>query len=630
MTFSELGLREEILQALEELGFKSPTPIQEEAIPQLLEGERDLVGLAQTGTGKTAAFGLPLLEKIDFDEKVVQAVVIAPTRELCVQISNDFKTFSKHIRNANIATIYGGASIETQAREVKRGAQIVVATPGRLVDMLKRRLVKFDDVKIAVLDEADEMLNMGFKEDIDAILDTTPKDKNVWLFSATMPKEVAKISKNYMDNPIEITVGGKNTSNVNIKHEYYCVSNRDRYLALKRILDINLDIYGLVFCRTKRETQEVADNLMKDGYNAQPLHGDLSQGQRDKVMQNFRDKTLQVLVATDVAARGIDVDDITHVINYNLPDDIENYTHRSGRTARAGKMGVSLIFVTPKEVFKIKQIEKQIQMEFTKQEVPSGKDVCKQQLFNLIENVRNTVVKEDEIGEYLPSIFEIFENATKEEVITQFVSAEFNKFLEYYSKANDLNAKPGDKGRDRDRDSGRGRDRDDNERGGRKNRNVSDEGKQRIFMNMGLDAGLNKGAVVRLVCQYADIPSSEIGRIDLFNEFSFFDVSQENAEKVLNSVQGVEYNNQRMNVEKAAARDGSSSDSRGGGRSRGGDSGRRSSGGERRSGGGDRRSGSGGNTRNKYGSGSSDKPRSSSSRTTERKDGEKRRPRKRS
>ncbi len=634
MTFSELGLREEILQALTDLGFESPTPIQEEAIPQLLEGERDLVGLAQTGTGKTAAFGLPLLEKVNFDEKYVQAVVIAPTRELCVQISRDLKTFSKHIKGAQIATIYGGASIDTQAREVKRGAQVVVATPGRLIDMLKRRLVKFDDVQIVVLDEADEMLNMGFKEDIDAILDSTPEDKSVWLFSATMPKEVAKISKNYMENPIEVTVGSKNSSNENITHQYYCVSHRDRYGALKRILDINVDIYGLVFCRTRRETQEVADNLMEDGYNAQPLHGELSQGQRDKVMQNFRKKSLQVLVATDVAARGLDVDDITHVINYNLPDDIENYTHRSGRTARAGKKGVSMIFVTPKEVYKIKQIEKQIQMSFNKEEVPTGEEVCKLQLFNMVENVRKAEVQEDKIGEYLPAINELFADSTKEEVIAQFVSAEFNKTLAYYSKSNDINAKGNDRGRDRDDRNDRGRDRDRGDR--RKNRNVSDEGKQRFFMNMGLDAGLNKGAVVRLVCQYADIPSSEIGRIDLFNEFSFFDVSKENADLVLDKVQGVDFNNGSLHVEKAADRDGGGRS--GGGRSGGRSGGRRSGGGDRRSGGerrsggrsGDRRSGGdSSNSRNRYSSHPDRSSSRSSSERSDRRDGERRRPRRR-
>jgi ATP-dependent RNA helicase DeaD len=644
MTFSELGLREEILQALTDLGFESPTPIQEEAIPQLLEGERDLVGLAQTGTGKTAAFGLPLLEKVNFDEKYVQAVVIAPTRELCVQISKDLKTFSKHIKGAQIATIYGGASIDTQAREVKRGAQVVVATPGRLIDMLKRRLVKFDDVRIVVLDEADEMLNMGFKEDIDSILDSTPEDKSVWLFSATMPKEVAKISKNYMDNPIEVTVGSKNSSNENITHQYYCMSHRDRYGALKRILDINVDIYGLVFCRTRRETQEVADNLMEDGYNAQPLHGELSQGQRDKVMQNFRKKSLQVLVATDVAARGLDVDDITHVINYNLPDDIENYTHRSGRTARAGKKGVSMIFVTPKEVYKIKQIEKQIQMSFNKEEVPTGEEVCKLQLFNMVENVQNAEIQEDKIGEYLPAINELFADSSKEEVIAQFVSAEFNKTLAYYSKSNDINKRGDDRGRDRDERNDRGRDRGDR----KNNRNISDEGKQRFFMNMGLDAGLNKGAVVRLVCQYADIPSSEIGRIDLFNEFSFFDVSKENADIVLDKVQGVDFNNASLHVEKAADRDGGGRSGGGGGRSRERSSGRsgdrrsgssdRRSGGDRRSsGGGDRRSSSrpsserrsgGGDSRNKYSS-HPDRSESRSSGSSDRKDGERRRPRRR-
>lgn len=336
MTFKELGLRDEVLNALQDLGFVNPTPIQIQAVPHLIQHKSDLVGLAQTGTGKTAAFGLPLIQHTDFDQKYVQALVVAPTRELCVQISEDFKKFTKYIKGAQIATIYGGASIDKQAKEIRSGAQIVVATPGRLIDMLSRKILKINEVGIVVLDEADEMLNMGFKDAIDEILDSTPDTKSVWLFSATMPKEVAKIASNYMENPFEITVGNKNEGNVNIKHEYYVVRDRDRYHALKRVLDYNPNIYGLIFCKTKHATQDVADMLMRDGYNAEPLHGDLSQIQRDKVMAKFRDKTLQILVATDVAARGIDVDQITHVINYNLPDEIENYTHRSGRNRKSG------------------------------------------------------------------------------------------------------------------------------------------------------------------------------------------------------------------------------------------------------------------------------------------------------
>lgn len=568
MTFKEIGLSEPILKALQDLGFENPTPIQEQAIPQLLETERDLVGLAQTGTGKTASFGLPMLEKVDFSKDHVQALVVAPTRELCVQISSDLQVFSKYIKNAKVATIYGGASIDKQAREIKKGAQIVSATPGRLIDMINRKLVNLKDVKVVVLDEADEMLNMGFKEDIDSILDGTPMDKSVWLFSATMPKEVSKIAKNYMEDPIEITVGSKNSSNENIKHEYYCVQNRNRYYALKRVLDFNPNIYGLIFCRTKRETQEVADNLMRDGYNAEPLHGDLSQMQRDKVMEKFRDKTLQILVATDVAARGIDVDDITHVINYNLPDDIENYTHRSGRTARAGKHGISLIFVTPKEVYKIKQIEKQIKKQFSLEQVPSGEDICREQLFSLVDNIKRTAVREEQIEDYLPTVMELFEDFTKEELITRFVSAEFNKFLEYYERAGDLNANPSGKGDDGDYE-GRGS-RGDSRRKDRR----GDDNKERFFVNMGLSVGLNKGAIVRLICQHANIPSSELGRIDLFNEFSFFDANPEHAEAILSKGSKIEYNGKAMKVELAGSgkkkeRSGDRSNDRSGDRNRG-------------------------------------------------------------
>lgn len=593
MKFSEIGLSDELLSGLNDLGFEKPTQIQEEAIPQLLESNRDLVGLAQTGTGKTAAFGLPMIEKVDFSKGHVQALVIAPTRELCVQISRDIQNFSKYHKEAKVATIYGGASIDKQAKEIKRGAQIISATPGRLIDMIKRRLVNLKDVEIVVLDEADEMLNMGFKEDIDSILDGTPDSKAVWLFSATMPKEVSKIAKNYMDDPIEITVGSKNSSNENIKHEYYCVQNRNRYYGLKRVLDINPNIYGLVFCRTKRETQEVADKLMRDGYNAEPLHGDLTQMQRDKVMAKFRDKTLQILVATDVAARGIDVDDITHVINYNLPDETENYTHRSGRTARAGKHGVSLVFVTPKEVYRIRQVEKIIQKKFTLEEVPSGEDICREQLFSLIDNIKRLDVKEERIEDYLPTINDLFEDYTKEELIVRFVGAEFNKFLEYYERAGDLNADPKGKDEGRGRDRGRG-DRDrggrDRDRGGRDRgrggRGGRDDNKERFFVNLGLSAGLNKGAIVRLVCNETGISSADLGRIDLFNEFSFFDASPEHKETILNA-SGMDYDGKSMNIElagKGGGKRNSGGNDRGGRRKGSDDGGSRKSGGHRKGG----------------------------------------------
>ena len=598
MTFKDLGLRPEVLQALNDLGFENPTPIQEEAIPELLNSQRDLVGLAQTGTGKTAAFGLPLIELTDFTKKHVQALIVAPTRELGMQIASDMKTFTKHVQGARVATIYGGASIDKQAKEIRSGAQIVVATPGRLIDMMKRKIIKLGEVNVVVLDEADEMLNMGFKEDIDSILEQTPEQRNVWLFSATMPKEVAKIAKNYMSNPFEVTVGTKNTTAANLEHVYYTIKERDRYPALKRILDLHPNIYGVIFCRTKRATQEVADKLMHDGYSAEPLHGDLSQGQRDAVMGKFRKRTIQMLVATDVAARGIDVNDITHVVNYNLPEEVENYTHRSGRTARAGKHGISVALVSPREIGKIKSIERIIGKEFEKGEIPSGDEVSKAQLFHLIETVKTTEVKE-ELGKYLPAILEQFEDLEKEDIIKLFVSSEFNPMLEYYQKSYDLNASVSARDRERgNRNSGRDRGR---------NRDRNDENKQRFHVNQGEEGGLNKGAVLRLVCQHSDISSGEVGRIDLFREFSFFEVDKKYADQVLQGMRSAEFNGEGLKVEFAG-------DKKGGGnrgRSRGGDRGGSRGGGGYKGNGGGSRSGGGSSHRkgNSGGSGDGDRSR---------------------
>ena len=557
MTFKDLGLRDEVLRALEDLGFETPTPIQAESIPQLLSEERDLVGLAQTGTGKTAAFGLPLIEKVDFSKKIVQGVIIAPTRELGIQIAEDFKKFTKYIKGASIATIYGGASIETQAREVKRGAQIVVATPGRLNDMIRRNMVKLNQVQVAILDEADEMLNMGFKEDIDTILEQTPNKKNVWLFSATMPKEVARIAKTYMTEPIEVTVGTKNAANTDIHHVYYTINDRNRYYALKRMLDFHPSIYGLIFCRTKRLTQEIADKLMKDGYSAAPLHGDLSQSQRDHAMKKFRDKTIQILVATDVAARGIDVNDITHVIHYNLPEEVENYNHRSGRTGRAGKKGQSISFASGKELRRIKAIERVIKLDIEHATIPSGKEVCEKQLFALIDNVKNVKVKDEEIGKFLPSINEQLADFSKEDLIKHFVSAEFNHFLEYYDGARDLNSSVSD------------RDRESAGRGERKAK-LTDDSKQRFHITVGTDAGLNKGAILRIVCQFSDISSSEVGRIDLFREFSFFDVDKKYTDQVLNGMADADFNGENFKIQLAKSNGGGRSSRGGGGRRSGG------------------------------------------------------------
>ncbi len=411
--FQKLGLEENIIKAITDLGFEKPSEVQEKSIPLLLENDSDLVALAQTGTGKTAAFGFPMLQKIDVESRTTQGLILSPTRELCLQITNEIKQYGKYYKGLNVTAIYGGASITDQAREVKRGAQIIVATPGRMKDMISRRLVDISKIKYAVLDEADEMLNMGFFEDITDILSHTPKEKSTWLFSATMPKEVSVIAKKFMRSPIEITVGNKNESTNQVSHEYYLVNARDRYQALKRLCDANPDIFSVIFCRTKRDTQKVAENLIEDGYSAGALHGDLSQNQRDLVMKSFRNKQIQMLVATDVAARGIDVDDITHVINYKLPDEPEIYTHRSGRTGRAGKTGISMVIVSKSEVRKIKSIERIIKKEFEKKEIPDGMEICEVQLMSLADKIHNTEVNH-EIDKYLTSINELFKDTTKD------------------------------------------------------------------------------------------------------------------------------------------------------------------------------------------------------------------------
>lgn len=541
MTFEELGLKKEVLKSITKLGFESPTPIQEQAIPHLLQEESDFVGLAQTGTGKTAAFGLPLVSKVDDSMKVPQGLVICPTRELCLQISKDIEAFASNLK-LKVVAVYGGTDIRRQMKDIKSGVNIIVATPGRLVDLTKRNAVELGEVEWVVLDEADEMLNMGFKEDIDAILDNTPQWKNVWLFSATMPKEVANIAKNYMENPLEISIGHKNQTNENIDHIYYTVKERDRYSALKRLIDYHPSIYGLVFCRTRRETAAVAEKLGKDGYNAEPLHGDLSQAQRDAVMRRFREKQIQILVATDVAARGIDVDDITHVINYNLPDEVENYTHRSGRTARAGKKGESLVLINTREGYKIRSIEKIIRTEFKEGRIPSAKQICEVQLMKLVDKVISTEVKENDIEEFLPLINEEFEGFTKEEVIKKFISAEFNRFITYYERAGDVNAKA-ESGRDRDNGRGRGRDRDRN-RGPR-----NDENKTRFFVSLGAKDGLNAGGLLRVICDETGLNSGSVGRIDIMEAFSFFEADNEHKEKIVAQANGAEYEGKRIKIE---------------------------------------------------------------------------------
>lgn len=607
MTFSELGLRETVLQSVKELGFEAPTPIQQKAIPHLLKIDSDFVGLAQTGTGKTAAFGLPLINNITSQKNLPQALVICPTRELCLQIAGDLSNYAKNDRDIQVVAVYGGVDIRRQMRELK-DATIVVATPGRLCDLIDRNAAKLNEVACVVLDEADEMLNMGFKEDIDRILDETPDSKNVWLFSATMPKEVANIAKNYMTNPLEVAIGHKNQTNENIEHIYYSIKEKDRYPALKRLIDVNPDIFGVIFCRTRSETQTVAEKLGKDGYNAEALHGDLSQAQRDNVMKRFRERTLQLLVATDVAARGIDVDSITHVINYNLPDDIENYTHRSGRTARAGKKGQSLVLVNTRENGKIRAIEKQIRTKFTEGIIPSAEVICGIQLSSLISKVKEVEVKEDDIAKFLPQIMSDFENLSKEEVIKKFISVEFNHFIEYYERAGDLNAKPERGGRE-DREEGRGRGR-DRDRGGRDSnfsrgdREFSrrgdrggddrDANKTRFFVNIGKRDGLNPGGLLRVICDEAGLKSANIGKIDVLPSFSFFEVEDKFSSDVLAKVNGANYEGHALNIEvtKKESRGGNGGgqrrESRGGSRFGGGnDRGRRddrsnNGGGERR------------------------------------------------
>lgn len=519
MKFKELGLREEIITAVDELGFEEAMPIQEKSIPFIKNESKDLVALAQTGTGKTAAFGLPILDSIDENLRATQALVIAPTRELCVQISNDLKNFSKHIKGMKIVPVYGGENIITQLKQLDVTPQIVVATPGRLIDLMKRKKVDLSGIRYLVLDEADEMLNMGFKEDIETILESTPESRRTFLFSATMPKDVEEMSRNYMGEREQITIGTKNSGNENVEHVYYMVQAKDRYLALKRIVDMNPDIYAIIFCRTRQETQEVAEKLMKDGYNADALHGDLSQAQRDAVMQKFRIKHLQILVATDVAARGLDVSDLTHVINYNLPDDIESYTHRSGRTGRAKKKGVSIAIIHTKEKHRIKSIERIIKREFIKKDVPNGMDICKKQLFHLINRMENVEVNSEQIDPLLPEIFSKLEYLDKEEIIKKFVSLEFNRFLEYYKDARDLNVKETPK------EGGNGN-------GSKKKKSGR---KTRLKMNLGERDRITPKRLLGIINDTVGDKTISINDIEITQRYTFFDVFDDQKGKIMNA-----------------------------------------------------------------------------------------------
>ena len=587
-TFKDLGLNDDLLQAITDLGFTKPSEVQEKAIPILLNSETDLVALAQTGTGKTAAFGFPMLQKIDVDSRTTQGLILSPTRELCLQITNEMKLYGKYCKGLNVVAVYGGSSITDQAREIKRGAQIIVATPGRMKDMINRRLVDISKIQYSVLDEADEMLNMGFKEDITDILSHTPEDKNTWLFSATMPREVATIAKKFMYDPEEITVGKKNESTSNVSHEYYLVNARDRYQALKRLSDANPDIFSVIFCRTKRDTQKVAENLIEDGYSAGALHGDLSQNQRDLVMKSFRNQQIQMLVATDVAARGIDVDDITHVINYQLPDEIETYTHRSGRTGRAGKTGVSMVIVSKSEVRKIKSIERIINQQFEKKEIPDGSEICEVQLMSLANKIHNTEINH-EIDKHLASINELFADTDKDELIKKFFSVEFTRFYNYYQKSKDLNVAESSS----DRQGGR-----DFSRGGKDS--------TRYFINVGGKDGFDWMKLKDFLKEQLGLGRDDVFKVETKDSFSFFNTENELKEKVLAHFTDFKHEGRFVNVEVSENRGGGGRRDRKGGGKRRDD--KRGGGGRRD----DRRSGSGNRSDRRKSEGSS-KPRRSNS-----------------
>ena len=524
--FEQLGLNESLLRAINDLGFENPSEVQEKAIPLLLEKDTDIVALAQTGTGKTAAFGFPLIQKIDADNRNTQALILSPTRELCLQITNEIKLYSKYINGIRTVAIYGGASITEQAREIKKGAQIIVATPGRMQDMLNRKMIDISKINFCVLDEADEMLNMGFYEDIVSILSTTPDEKNTWLFSATMPREVARIAKEFMRKPLEITVGHKNSGSSTVSHEFYLVNGRNRYEALKRLADANPDIFSVVFCRTKRDTQAVAEKLIGDGYNAAALHGDLSQAQRDAVMKSFRTRQIQMLVATDVAARGIDVDDITHVINYQLPDEIETYNHRSGRTGRAGKSGTSIVIVTKSELRKISTIEKIIKQKFEEKSIPSGMEICEIQLFHLANKIKDVEV-DHEIDSYLPAIYEVMKDLTKEEVIKKMVSVEFNRFINYYKKNQDLNTPSADRGSNA----------------------IPTDGNVRFFINIGSRDNFDWMTLKDFLRDTLGLGRDDVFKVDVKEGFSFFNTEAGNLSLVMDTLNSMHLEGRKINVE---------------------------------------------------------------------------------
>lgn len=544
-TFNELGLKQELLEAVELLGFETPTQVQQEAIPVILDSQRDLIALAQTGTGKTGAFGLPSLHKVNTKSNAVQVLVLSPTRELAIQIEKDLKSFGTKLNGLSTVAIYGGANISTQIRVLSKGCQVVVGTPGRMLDLINRKKLDVSNVRTLVLDEADEMLNMGFQEDLDSILEDTPKEKQTLLFSATMPKGIAKIAQKYMNNPQEISVGERNSGAKNVEHHFYMVQAKDRFEALKRTVDMNPDIYGIVFCRTRAETMEISTKLSKDGYDVDLLNGDLSQGQRDEVMNRFRTKDLQLLVATDVAARGLDVNDLTHVINFNLPDDLEVYVHRSGRTGRAGKSGISIAIVHTREMRRIRDLERMTGKQFIKKEMPSGEEICGIRLLSLIDTVKETKINEEQIQKFIPQALEKLKDLDREQLIKQFLSVEFNQFLEYYSDSRDLNASSKG-GRDRDRGE---RNSDSNDRGGFGGRSDDNGAYDRYFINIGRRDGLNPVRLMGLLNESLNGQKPDFGKIDIQNNFSFFEVETGYQTSLIQSVKGVKFEGRDVNIE---------------------------------------------------------------------------------
>ena len=562
-TFADLGVAPAFLKAIEELGFVHPMPIQKMVIPHLLEKEGDVIGLAQTGTGKTAAFGLPVLQRIDVSKRVPQALIIAPTRELCLQIAGDLADFSKYVEAIKILPVYGGSSRESQIRSLEKGVQVIVATPGRLIDLIKRGVVKLDDVHTVILDEADEMLNMGFLDDIDEILSHVPEDRKMLMFSATMPSEIASIARKYMKDAVEFVAGNKNEGAKNVRHIYYMVKAHDKYLALKRVVDNSPNIYGIIFCRTKKETQEIADKLIADGYNADCLHGDLSQAQRDLSMKKFRDHVTQLLVATDVAARGLDVDDLTHVINYGLPDDVAVYTHRSGRTGRANKTGVSIAIIHSREKNKLRLIEKKIGKEFEYRKVPTPEHIIEKQLYNLADRLERVEVNEAEISKYLPGVSKKLEWLSEEDLLKRVLSLEFNRLLAYYQNMPDIDLNESKKGNKGDSDGSGRREKKD------KDRRYAEEGYERLMVNVGKSRGFFPGNLMELVNRNVQGPKPEIGRIDLMPGYTLFDVRKDDVKRVLSALKNVNFFGDRIHAEVADDTDYSAETRRGRGKVKG-------------------------------------------------------------